>query len=221
MSAQTKKSAAGAGAGTGKPQQSGGKPTTPNTPQPQSPPPAAAAASPASAAAATTAGVFVPLLPPASHLLPGATLRIRTSLSAAPFDGELFVFDAAAGLLVVERLPRSGAAGTGDWEDAQADNETRDAPKKDFALLSTHQIRVELLTPAPAGKPKPLPALSQDAIHQKVQHAMHSRMEEKNSIGIGVTPEGQKLFDAIRKTSGRHSAGVLFSVGFRAVCVAC
>lgn len=210
MSAQPKKSAGaggagGAGKGGQQQQQSGGK--TPTTPQPQSSPAAAAAAaasSPASAAAATTAGAFVPLLPPPSQLLPGASLRIRTSLSpSAPFDAVLFVFDAAAGLLVVERT-RAGS--TGDWEDAQPDTaDQRDQGpigegKKDYAILCTKSVRVELLS-APASKPKPLPPLSQEAIQSKVQDAMQLRMEEKNSLGVGVTPEGQKLFDAIRKTS--------------------
>lgn len=206
--AQPKKSAAAAAAGpaAGKQQQqSGGKtPTpTPTTPQPQSSP-SAAAASAASSAAAAAAVAFVPMLPPPSQLLPGATLRIRTSMSPASFDAVLFVFDAAASLLVVER-----SRGTGDWEDAQADNESsRDQGpvgegKKDFAILNAKQIRVELLTPAASSgsKPKPLPPLSQEAIQCKAAEGMQRRMEEKNSLGVGVTPEGQKLFDAIRKTS--------------------
>ena len=98
--------------------------------------PVAAGSSPvASPAPADVAGAFTPSLPPADQLLPGAHLRISTS--AAPdvsFDAVLFVYDAAAGLLIVERAY--------DFSDDRNENNRSDnSGRKDYAMLTVQHTR--------------------------------------------------------------------------------
>jgi hypothetical protein len=55
---------------------------------------------------------------------------------------------------------------------------------------------------APAsGKSRTLVPLSVPSIDAKMESNLQHRMEDVASIGIGVAPEVQKLFDAVRKTT--------------------
>jgi len=102
--------------------------------------PVAAAPAPAPtaapAAAAASSAAFSPSLPPAGQLLPGAHLRIRTSAAPdSPFDGVLFVYDASAGLLIVERAY--------DFADERNEHNRADgsAARKDYAMITVQHAR--------------------------------------------------------------------------------
>lgn len=102
----------------------------------------AAASSPVAAAAAG----FTPLLPAAADLVPGASLRVTTSLGAA-FDAILHCYDSTADLLVVEV--------SYGFDDDRAYHNRQEAPadlvaaeaavkgegRKDITILHAKQIR--------------------------------------------------------------------------------
>jgi len=120
---------------------------------------------------------------------------------ATPLDGELVVYDAAAGLLLVERC--YDFADERNEHNRNNNQHAEDAGKKDYALLNVQHVRVEVTAPAAAGgaKARALPPLHKPSLDAKFSAALHARAEERACIGVGVSPEGQKLFDAIRKTT--------------------
>jgi hypothetical protein len=65
--------------------------------------------------------------------------------------------------------------------------------------ISLSVVRVTLLRAAPAVAPV-LPPLSVPAIAHRAAELQHQRREEMSSIGVGVAPEGQKLFDTLRRS---------------------
>lgn len=124
------------------------------------------------------------------------------------------MYDAAAGLLIVER--------SYDFADERNEHHRNNNPaedaasaarKKDYALLNVQHVRVEVTTPAPSGgKARTLPPLHKPSIDAKVAANLSSRAEERACIGVGVSAEGQKLFDAIRKTTPCEWKGDSFVV---------
>ena len=117
------------------------KPKAGASPSPTTPAAAAVAASPAPASVTpVAAGTFTPSLPPAAQLQAGATLRIRTSLAAEPFEALLVVHDAPAGLLLVERQFAFDHERNYNQR-AQTDaNAPGDGPR-DYALLNVKHVR--------------------------------------------------------------------------------
>ena len=111
------------------------------SPSPTTPTAAAVAASPAPAAVTPAAsGTFTPSLPPAAQLQAGATLRIRTALSAEPFEALLVVHDAPAGLLLVERQFAFDHERNYNQRAQNDANAPGDGPR-DYALLNVKHVR--------------------------------------------------------------------------------
>jgi len=183
------------------------KAASPSQQQPGSATPAASpvaatpSASPVATPSAGAVSPFVPSLPPVSQLQPGTVLRVTSALApSAPFEGVLVVYDAPAGLLLVERC--YDFADERNEHNRESNGAAAGTGKKDYALLNVQHVRVEVATEAPANsKPRVLPALHKPSLDAKVAAGLHARAEERACIGVGVSAEGQKLFDAIRKTT--------------------
>jgi hypothetical protein len=128
MSSGGKKGAAAAAA-----KQKAGASPSPTTPT------AAVAAAPVAVTPAA-ASAFTPSLPPAAQLQAGATLRIRTALSAEPFEALLVVHDAPAGLLLVERQFAFDHERNYNQR-AQTDANAPGEGPRDYALLNVKHVR--------------------------------------------------------------------------------
>jgi hypothetical protein len=74
-----------------------------------------------------------------------------------------------------------------------------------------HLSRVEITSPGSASF-RSLPPLSLPAIQTREQENIEDRVEEMETLGVGVSPEGQKLFDAIRRSTPCVWNGVSFIV---------
>jgi len=153
---------------------------------------------------------FVPHLPPISQLLPGAQLRITTILQPNnPFEAILNIYDNSSNLIIVERLY--------DFDHYRNQNQRDEGKgnndKKDYAMINVQQAKVDLVTAAPSNTPPVLPSLSISSIESHANQLLYQRHADQSAIGVGVSVDGQRLFDALRKTMKCEWDGTAFVVG--------
>jgi len=127
-------------------------------------------------------------------------------------EGTILSFDPTSNLLCIERsYPFDHSLNYANREDNKGVEGSEG--KRDYALINTTQARIEVLpSSSPATAAPSLPPLSIPSIRRREQEMISVRMEEKESIGVGVSMDGQKLFDTIRKTTPCVWSGTSFIV---------
>jgi len=119
----------------------------------------------------------------------GRSVRLKTVLGEE-FEGLIFACDVSSGCVVLETCAQGCSPSDGF---------------RDFRILKTSVIAdVELVssqsTSVIPSVSSSLPPLNLRRIANRQHKALRAWKQELGRIGVGVTPEGQRIFDALYKT---------------------
>ncbi|KAI9227064.1 MAG: anticodon-binding domain-containing protein [Piptocephalis tieghemiana] len=135
----------------------------------------------------------------------GASVKLKT-LAGSVVEGEVYSYDTVAGIIALQRPPQNGPAPDGSprWDYtivrlAQIKEIIHIRPHPSSSSLSNSNSSTTTHTPLPSSLPK-VGYTHLERIRIRESTNVRNARTDQARLGVGVTEDAQKIFDALSKT---------------------